>query len=578
MRRKGERLSGKRFRNFLFRRLPVFPRPAAHCDADDDRDGQEYDRARDDQPRIERRAAYRQLRRREERYGECEQHGEESAAADTPHPGVASRHAVAAGQVGLRIAQADACGVHHHVHNQVEPDGEGAQQEKGDAYVFHHDVQRREHRDDAALDHQDVDLDAVLVGLFHKFGQLALFGRPEQAPAGARYPRHHARQDAESDQQAHDVREPADAVVLEYDVERREQSRLEVDLVVRRNDGYGQRAEREKPEGDQRGQEHGFRKLFLRLFELGSVHRVHFDAGEKQQDTRQERDVAHARDVREKAGVRVLRRVGAYDLRNARRDVFERDFITAGDPRQRHRHDHHARKHRPDQESLARQAGSGRRAPQGHPRGRPIHDDRKQSDENAVLREGGHPDHVGDRRRGESQHGGIPYHVLNPLEEDRREPHVRIESLFDPRIDAAAPGGEGAAQLGPDQRGGDKEQERSEKNVEEHRKFFLRHHRQSPQADYGGGRHQRELHGRNVFAFSHRVGKFENTFFESFSFRAKRGAFRRIASACRPGRRQFGASGPARAQDSFRFRVSQYLTVRSCKCAFFYAFPDCSVW
>ena len=155
---------------------------------------------------------------------------------------------------------------------------------------------------------------------------------------------------------------------------------------------------------------------------------------------------------------------------------------------------------------------------------------------------------------------------------------MRIESLFDPRIDAAAPGGEGAAQLGPDQRGGDKEQERSEKNVEEHRKFFLRHHRQSPQADYGGGRHQRELHGRNVFAFSHRVGKFENTFFESFSFRAKRGAFRRIASACRPGRRQFGASGPARAQDSFRFRVSQYLTVRSCKCAFFYAFPDCSVW
>ena len=123
----GERLSGKRFRNFLFRRLPVFPRPAAHCDADDDRDGQEYDRARDDQPRIERRAAYRQLRRREERYGECEQHGEESAAADAPHPGVASRHAVAAGQVGLRIAQADACGVHHHVHNQVEPDGEGAQ-------------------------------------------------------------------------------------------------------------------------------------------------------------------------------------------------------------------------------------------------------------------------------------------------------------------------------------------------------------------------------------------------------------------------------------------------------------------
>ena len=50
----------------------------------------------------------------------------------------------------------------------------------------------------------------------------------------------------------------------------------------------------------------------------------------------------------------------------------------------------------------------------------------------------GHADHVGDRRRGESQYGGIPDDVLNPLQEDRREAQVAVEGLLDPGVDAAA--------------------------------------------------------------------------------------------------------------------------------------------
>ena len=60
-------------------------------------------------------------------------------------------------------------------------------------------------------------------------------------------------------------------------------------------------------------------------------------------------------------------------------------------------------------------------------------------------------------------------------------------------LDAAALGRECPSQLGTDQRGGDEEQYGGEENIEKHGQFFLCHHRQSPQADDGRGRHQREL-------------------------------------------------------------------------------------
>ena len=90
--------------------------------------------------------------------------------------------------MGLRIAQADAGSIHQHIHNQVEADGQSAQQEESHAHVFHHDVERREYGNDTTLDEQDVDLTAVFIGLFHKIGQLTLFSRPEQATAGTRDP------------------------------------------------------------------------------------------------------------------------------------------------------------------------------------------------------------------------------------------------------------------------------------------------------------------------------------------------------------------------------------------------------
>ena len=67
----------------------------------------------------------------------------------------------------------------------------------------------------------------------------------------------------------------------------------------------------------------------------------------------------------------------------------------------------------------------------------------------SVLGEVGHADHVGDRRRGEAEYGGIPDDVLYPLQEDGREAHVFVEGLFDPCVDAAAFRGEGAASSAP---------------------------------------------------------------------------------------------------------------------------------
>ena len=308
-------------------------------------------------------------------------------------------------------------------------------------------------------------------------------------------------------------------VMLEGDVERGEQPRLEIDLVVRRDNGYGQRTQREQPERDESGYEHGARELFLRLFQFGGMDRMNFDAGEKQQDSRQESDVVHARDVREKAGMGVSC-AGVNDLRNLFRNVLEGDFVIAQYPDQGQRDDDHAVQYGSDDKALARDSGDGRCALERHPCGEPVHNDREESDENAVLRKVGYPDHVRDGCGGKSQYGGVPHHVLNPLEEDGRKAQMRVESLFHPGVDASASGGECAAQFGSDQCGGNEEQKGREENVEEHRKLFLGHHRQPAQADHGRCRHQRELHGRNVFTFSHCRGVLGNLLLISNSFRA----------------------------------------------------------
>lgn len=144
--------------------------PAIHRETDDERHGEEDERADGYQPCVGGRAAYGQLRRREKGDDEREEHGQKPDAPDGPHAGVPARDAVAAGQVGLRVAQADARSVHHHIHHQVEPYGQCAQQEERHAHVVHDDVERREQRDDAALYDEDVDLYAVFVGFCRKQG------------------------------------------------------------------------------------------------------------------------------------------------------------------------------------------------------------------------------------------------------------------------------------------------------------------------------------------------------------------------------------------------------------------------
>lgn len=106
-----------------------------------------------------------------------------------------------------------------------------------------------------------------------------------------------------------------------------EQTCLEVDLFVGRDDGYGQGAEREEAERDQGGKEHGPRELRLRPFQFGGVHGVDLDTGEEQQDAGQEGDVAHARDVGEQARVHVVRGVGPDYLGDRGGDVLEGDSV-----------------------------------------------------------------------------------------------------------------------------------------------------------------------------------------------------------------------------------------------------------
>ena len=294
-------------------------------------------------------------------------------------------------------------------------------------------------------------------------------------------------------------------VVVEDDLERGEQPRLEVDLVVGGDDRHGQRTQREEPERDQRRQEHGARELGLRLIELRGMYGVYLDAGEEQQYPGQECDVAHARDVREEARMHVVRRVDIDDLADGVGDVLQCDGVASGHPDDGHDDYDDAGKHRADQEPFARNARYGRGAAQRDQRGAPVHGDREKPHEKSVLRQAGHPDHIGDRGCGKAQHGGVPYDVLDPLQEDGRKPQVFVERLLDPGVDSAALRGEGASQFGPYQRRRDQEQERGEKDVEEHRQLLLRHHRESAQADNRRRGHQGKLCRRDIFTFCHNV-------------------------------------------------------------------------
>ena len=199
----------------------------------------------------------------------------------------------------------------------------------------------------------------------------------------------------------------------------------------------------------------------------------------------------------------VVRRIQIDHLRDGRGNVFELHAVAAREPGRGRQDDDDARKHRAYEKAPAGDARNGRRAAQRDPRGEPVHGDREESDERAVLRQRRKPDRVGDRRGGESQHGGIPDHVLNPLQKDGRESEVGVERLLHPGVDASALRREGAAQLGAHERRGDEEEERGEEDVEEHGELLLGHHRKAAQADDRGRGHQRELRGRDVFAFCH---------------------------------------------------------------------------
>ena len=68
-----------------------------------------------------------------------------------------------------------------------------------------------------------------------------------------------------------------------------------------------------------------------------------------------------------------------------------------------------------------------------------------------------------------------------------------VEGLLDPRVDAAAAFGEGAAELRTDEGCGNEEKAGGEKDLEDQGAVCLRHQGQAAKADDGGRRHQSEL-------------------------------------------------------------------------------------
>ena len=107
-------------------------------------------------------------------------------------------------KVGLRPAQFDCGGVHQHVHDEVEPYGQCAEQEPCDIHVLDEDVEQRQQGHYTALYKEDVFLDAVLVGLRERLGS-SPSRAVRQSAARPRYPREDAGERSECDEQRDDV-------------------------------------------------------------------------------------------------------------------------------------------------------------------------------------------------------------------------------------------------------------------------------------------------------------------------------------------------------------------------------------
>ena len=116
-------------------------------------------------------------------------------------------------------------------------------------------------------------------------------------------------------------------VVFEDDLERGEQSRLEVDLVIGRDDRHGQRAQREKARTDERRQKHGARKLRLRLLSSGACTAWTSTPANSSRMPAREGDVAHARNVGEQPRMDVVRGVDIDDLADGVRNMLQRDGL-----------------------------------------------------------------------------------------------------------------------------------------------------------------------------------------------------------------------------------------------------------
>ena len=138
-------------------------------------------RSRRDQRDIKFRIPHHQIGRREKSHHKGKSHSRKPRKSHQPDPGPSAGDTVGAGEFRSCVAQLQRRKVHEHVHDKIECDRHGREDEKGDIDIVHNKVAAPQDRHDDRLYQQYGAGSSSAVDPAEKGGQLPVLCSAEES-------------------------------------------------------------------------------------------------------------------------------------------------------------------------------------------------------------------------------------------------------------------------------------------------------------------------------------------------------------------------------------------------------------
>jgi len=390
---------------------------------DDQGDDAHDEKSGDEEELIEEKISGLELRGRHEADEDGKERRQDAHRGGEPDPFFLIRHSVGPRNVGLAVAELDSGDEHQDIHHEVALRRQGAEDPVRGAKAWHAEEYERGDADDDRLEEQEVSGHPMLVEVLEDGGKVAVDRRGIESLDGADDPGVDFGDRADDEKHAHNGEDPFEAVMREERFERLHEARDEADLFFGDDDGDRKRAQHEDREGDDGGKGDRTGVVLLRVDDVGSVDRGHFQAGEREEHPCEKNEVAQLSGVRDDrlGGEGNLQRLAAGDVSDAQ----QYDENTGKD-----RADDHADRGEPARGFDAQIVQKGH-TPEGgedHPQNELFVFGQRRVDD------------VGDGGGDEGQDNGIPREVVGPLHPYGQKSPAVAKSLADPDVDSPSLG------------------------------------------------------------------------------------------------------------------------------------------